>query len=87
MNSHDISRSNSKELQDDILDLSSLKDGELDSKIQQDIQHLGFLDSQVIVRKNNHEWTQLSGNNSIKEKLKNSTAQSGIREMIQQMQE
>ena len=74
-------------MNNEILDLSSLKDGELNTDIQDDIRQLGFLDSQLIVCKNNQEWTQLSKNKIIEDKFKNSTTQSGIREMIQQMQE
>ena len=45
-----------------------------------------MIDSQKIIRKNNHEWTQLTSHTIEEDKIKNSTAQSGIREMIQQME-
>jgi hypothetical protein len=82
----EISRASSQHLKEDLLDLSSLKDEEIDTRIQNEIQQMGFLDSQKIIRKNNQEWTQMTSNTIETDQFKNSTAQSGIREMIQQME-
>jgi hypothetical protein len=75
-------------LQDNTLDLSSLNDNEIKSDMIPYMEELGFLNpDRVVTKKNNQDWEQLNQNEFKEGAFKKTETRSGIREMIENMQQ